>query len=275
MVAGHVGDKRNVGKSEKSVLEIISPYPNVSAFRFGNWFWNGSQKKSKEEQDKLINMLSAPDFDVEDLQGVNFNKIDIELAKDPDGTGESDNGWATSTLTIKVPVATKITKALRRKKANADRAAQVHDEVDSEMESTGGDFCYHRIPSSQTDAYSEELNRRELRSGKAIPLAPVRTYWQPADKEQPPERIYDEIYSSTTFVKADRELQESPKELSNDLPRVIAAIMLWLDTTHVAQFDQAKLWPIYLYLGNLSKYTRCKPSEHTEHQAYCKNAMFF
>jgi hypothetical protein len=61
---------------------MISPYPNVSAFRFGNWFWNGSYKKSKEEGDKLIiDMMLAPDFDVEDLRGVNFNEIDTELAR--------------------------------------------------------------------------------------------------------------------------------------------------------------------------------------------------
>jgi hypothetical protein len=69
MVADHASDNKNSGKLEKSVLEMISPYPNVSAFRFGNWFWNGSYKKSKEERDKLIDMMLAPDFDVEDLRG--------------------------------------------------------------------------------------------------------------------------------------------------------------------------------------------------------------
>jgi hypothetical protein len=43
--------------------------------------------------------------------------------------------------------------------------------------------------------------------------------------------------------------------------------MLWSFATHVAQFGQAKLWLIYLYLGNLSKYAHCKPSEHAGHQA--------
>ena len=57
MVADHASNKKNGGKSEKSVLEMISPYPNVSAFRLGNWFWNGSYKKSKDERDKLINMM--------------------------------------------------------------------------------------------------------------------------------------------------------------------------------------------------------------------------
>jgi hypothetical protein len=153
---------------------MISPYPNVSAFRFGNWFWNGSYKKSKEERDKLIDMMLAPDFDVEDLRGVNFNKIDMELAKDLEGTGESVNGWSTSTLTIKVPVATKITKVPRRKKANADRAAQVHDEVDTEIESIGGKKF--AIPGFRHRKLMHILKSSiEGRSGKATPLAPVRT----------------------------------------------------------------------------------------------------
>ncbi|KIM71648.1 hypothetical protein PILCRDRAFT_804839 [Piloderma croceum F 1598] len=67
MVADHASDKKNGGSLEKSVLEMISPYPNVSTFQFGNWFWNGSYKKSKEEWDKLIDTMLAPDFDVEDL----------------------------------------------------------------------------------------------------------------------------------------------------------------------------------------------------------------
>jgi hypothetical protein len=133
-----VGDKRNTGRSEKTVNEIISPYPNMSSFRFAIWFWNGGHKKSKIERGKVLATLLAPCFDVEDLRGVNFDKIDMELVNDLEGTGESDNGWSTSTLTIKVPVATKITKASHRKKVNTDCAAQVHDEVDTEVEATGG-----------------------------------------------------------------------------------------------------------------------------------------
>ena len=79
--------------------------------------------------------------------------------------------------------------------------------------------------------------------------------------------MYDKIHSSPTFVKADHELQESPRESGWNLPWFITTIMLWSDATHVAQFGQVKLWPIYLYLGNLSNYARCKPSDHTVHQA--------
>jgi len=62
-----VGNKTNTGGSEKTVNEIISPYPNMSSFQFANWFWNGGHKKSKIEWGKLLDTLLAPDFDGEDL----------------------------------------------------------------------------------------------------------------------------------------------------------------------------------------------------------------
>ena len=36
--------------------------------------------------------------------------------------------------------------------------------------------------------------------------------------------------------------------------------MLWSDATHLTNFGTAKLWPIYLFFGNLSKYVRSRPS---------------
>ena len=62
-----VSSKRNAGMLEKTLNDTISPYLNMSSFWFANWFWNEGHKKSKIEQDKLLDTLSVPDFDVEDL----------------------------------------------------------------------------------------------------------------------------------------------------------------------------------------------------------------
>ena len=51
--------------------------------------------------------------------------------------------------------------------------------------------------------------------------------------------------------------------------KVIAALMLWSDATHLATFGTAKIWPIYLLFGNLSKYVRCQPNSGAmKHLAY-------
>jgi hypothetical protein len=265
LVANHVGDIPNA--ETKSARDIISPYPNMSSFWLGKWFWNGSHRKSQQERDVLLNTLLRPGFSIEELRGVNFSSIDKKIAEDPDGTGES-NGWSTSTLTIKVPVATKATKASRRKKANAARAAQVYDEVDPEVESTGGKkFAIPGFRHRKLIHLLKSTIEGKLEQARQYHWHPFEQYWQPPDLSKALERVYDELYSSPTFVKADRELQQSPREAGCNLPRAIAAIMIWSDATHVAQFGQAKLWPIYVYLGNLSKYIRSKPSEHAAHQA--------
>jgi hypothetical protein len=49
------------------------------------------------------------------------------------------------------------------------------------------------------------------------------------------------------------------------LEAVIALMMIWSDATHLTQFGHSSLWPIYFYPGNLSKYTRAKPSALAAH----------
>jgi len=52
---------------------------------------------------------------------------------------------------------------------------------------------------------------------------------------------------------------------SSESSPVILALMIWSDSTHLASFGTASLWPIYLYFGNQSKYTRAKPSAFAAH----------
>jgi hypothetical protein len=43
------------------------------------------------------------------------------------------------------------------------------------------------------------------------------------------------------------------------------------DETHLTSFGHAKVWPVYLFFGNESKYRRGKPSLHLcNHVAYLK-----
>ncbi|KAK7679638.1 hypothetical protein QCA50_017350 [Cerrena zonata] len=45
--------------------------------------------------------------------------------------------------------------------------------------------------------------------------------------------------------------------------------MLYSDSTHLANFGDASLWPLYLYFGNQSKYERVRPATGScHHVAY-------
>ena len=60
-----------------------------------------------------------------------------------------------------------------------------------------------------------------------------------------------------------------PNETDCEREKIVAALMFSSDATHLAQFGNAQAWPIYLMLGNLSKYIRAKPdSGAMYHLAY-------
>ncbi|KDQ28847.1 hypothetical protein PLEOSDRAFT_1075744 [Pleurotus ostreatus PC15] len=50
--------------------------------------------------------------------------------------------------------------------------------------------------------------------------------------------------------------------------------MFWSDSTHLASFGNASLWPLYTLWGNQSKYTRARPTANAcNHQAYIPSML--
>ena len=68
--------------------------------------------------------------------------------------------------------------------------------------------------------------------------------------------MYDELYTTEVWNEAHDEIQKQRQTDGCKLERVIAGIMLWLDSTQLAQFSHASAWPVYLFFGNESKYAR-------------------
>ncbi|KAE9405612.1 hypothetical protein BT96DRAFT_988388 [Gymnopus androsaceus JB14] len=94
-------------------------------------------------------------------------------------------------------------------------------------------------------------------------------FWKPSEDE-PAQHVYGETYYSNRALELEEQLylktfQESPNPDPSEPEHVIAWIQLWSDLTHLAEFGTASLWPIYLYFGNLSKYTRGKGKSHAAH----------
>ena len=91
----------------------------------------------------------------------------------------------------------------------------------------------------------------------------------------PPHRacevgVHGELFTSKSFLDAHNQLQSSPREPGCELPRRIVALMFWSDATQLTAFGDAKLWPLYMYFGNESKYTRCQPSA-----CLCNHVAYF
>jgi hypothetical protein len=97
-------------------------------------------------------------------------------------------------------------------------------------------------------AWSEDM-------AKNFHLSPFkRIHIDPKTKVE--TRVYDEVYTSDAWIEAHDDLQKQPNEPGCQLEKVIAGLMFWSNSTHLTSFGTAKVWPLYLYFANLSKYTR-------------------
>ncbi|KAG2055077.1 hypothetical protein BDR06DRAFT_882917, partial [Suillus hirtellus] len=98
----------------------------------------------------------------------------------------------------------------------------------------------------------------------AFHLSPFKRLWKdPLDGHQ--ERIFDELYTSDSWLDAQDELQKLPREPRCALEWVIAGLMFFSDATHLANFRTVKAWPLYMYFGNLTKYARSAPKSGACH----------
>ena len=72
-------------------------------------------------------------------------------------------------------------------------------------------------------------------------------------------QVYDELYTSDAWNEAQDEIMKHNRTDGCKLERVIAGLMIWSDSTWLAQFSHASAWPIYLSFWNLSKYAQNTP----------------
>ena len=134
--------------TKTSVMEIIHPYPNISAFLFNRWHWEGGKKTKKGRADFIELVARHPNFRIDDITAVNFDRLDDQLAQNP-GAVVDDNGWTNSCVPIYIPTGKKETKASRWVAAARRRRAHVDSEESSteskEEYSTGRKYLVHTI----------------------------------------------------------------------------------------------------------------------------------
>lgn len=226
------------------------PYPNQSSFLLGEWYWNNGAQKSQRDFKDLIGILSHPNFKPDDIRQINWANINSNLSSGGNTANTEDaeaewleEGWRCSPVTIQVPFH-------RRTENPGPRPYFV------------GEF-YHR---SLVAVIKERLESPDV--GTHFHFEPYELLWKKGDGSKE-IRVYGETYTSEKLLAAYRDLLDSPPTSSCDAPRVIVPLMFWSDATHLTSFGQAKLWPLYLFLGNDSKYMRCKPSANLcSHMAY-------
>jgi hypothetical protein len=100
-----------------------------------------------------------------------------------------------------------------------------------------------------------------------IHLTPFELHQQRPDK--PDTRVHWEVYDSDAMLEEHNKIRAEQDAKGNAMEIMVAGIMNWSDSTHLAQFGSASLWPLYSAFGNISKYSRNKPKSFLyNHMAY-------
>lgn len=97
-------------------------------------------------------------------------------------------------------------------------------------------------------------------------IKPFEEWWKPGEGDEP-VRVYSEVYTSDAMLEAERDLQVILKTTSPGphLETFVVSVLLYSDSTHLTSFGSTSLWPVYLFISNLSKYTRSKPTSFSAH----------
>ena len=227
----------------EELAEKLKACSSRSAALVMQWFWE-RQGKSVDDCDRLVHEVILNDeLNLEDLRQFSARRETASMDK---ALSRNADRWQESTITIDVP---------------DGRSHRPHDEFPQIPQFSIAGLMHRSI----TDIIRTTWSSPE---SAGFQYVPYRQFWRAAPSE-PDERVYGELYTSDAFNDAHDELQHQRPEPGCTLERVVCALMAFSDSTHLANFGDASLWPLYIYFGNQSKYTRLKPSSGScHHTAY-------
>ncbi|KAF9039172.1 hypothetical protein BJ165DRAFT_1531274 [Panaeolus papilionaceus] len=216
------------------------PFGNFTVHSVMKWLNNGHVTKSEAELTKLVkDTILSPSFRVHHLLGFDAHtenqRLDREIIR-----SELHSNFTERPIHIDVP---------------SGQAGK------SPVSCTVPGFLYRSIVTVIKEAFTGSL-------AHLLHYSPFRLYYHNPDSGKD-ERVFGEIYTSDAFLaESDKVRYKSPADPADPTctrEKVVAALMFSSDATHLADFGTAKAWPIYLMLGNLTKYVRSQPDSGAMH----------
>ena len=222
------------------VQQWFWPFRNPTAARMSVWRNMGSNTKSYAEEDRLWEeVINKPDFEKDDMKSA---AAEEQRVKKVILTEESltENGWTQTTVKLPVP----------------KEHVKFKTENDAPVLEVPGVFMRKIIPILKAAYESEEA--------KHFNFVPHELWQIHADGRE--EQIISEVYNSPHFMKEDALVQAMPRaEGEENIEYGPAPFLLYSDATKLANIGKAHVWPIYMFLGSISKYIRDKPGNFSAH----------
>ncbi|EEB97724.1 hypothetical protein MPER_02898, partial [Moniliophthora perniciosa FA553] len=143
---------------------------------------------------------------------------------------------------------------------------------------------YHKLPDVIKSAVQSDVFDK-------LHLKPFKLF-RKFDDGRPPTRVYGETYTSNCAINIERaklEAREKGEDNEKDGEKedenqtqndnILETVLLWLiffsDATHLTNFGNASLWPIYVWISNWSKYPRGQVKNYAAHHlAYLPKILF-
>lgn len=234
------------------------PCDNETSFSLAEWFNNASNGKSLDDFDALLKVVKSDSFKLEDVKPLTarglMKKLDDYTATS--GIFSARDGWRNASVDIPLP----------------KPGTKYASEADAPR------FKVHGLHFRKLlEVLVGEVQDRRFASKRN--WIPFETYWlPPADPAAPPGtprvppiRVFSDTFDTDEMNRLEAELKRRPRNPDDppDLEYSILPVCIWSDATCLATFGSASLWPIYLYVANINKYIRGKPTEFVaQHLAY-------
>jgi hypothetical protein len=218
-----------------------------------SWFYNGSSVKSFADIDKLIhNVIRHEDFKASDFSATfstarEAERMDKERVTNPSNNSSSnlpfrpEDGWNIGSVSIPVPCDGV------RFRSKAEAPCFIIDKI-----------WYRRplevIKMAFTEPATENFILSHSRSIGNLQMMNLKNDY--IQKHSLP------MFSMNTTMYSELPLG---KALIASWSLLLRVLFFYSDATHLANFGTASLYPMYMYIGNQSQYTRPKPSEFSAH----------
>ena len=226
----------------------FAPFLNWTAFKLMEWQYTEFMTKSAGELQRLVNIVADDRFKKEDLRGFNVEEQQhrLDSYRATGGAFSAKDGWREGSVRIALP-----------------KVGERHEDEEHALSFDVNKIWYRPFVEVIRAAFTDETACKF----HWFPHILFRKHATPEQPNAPPERLYTDVYNSDAMIREHEELQQQPPHPDDppDVERVIAAIGVYPDSTHLANFGTASLWPIYAYFLNLSKYLRLKPTTFAAH----------
>ncbi|KAI0743684.1 hypothetical protein C8Q80DRAFT_1079612, partial [Daedaleopsis nitida] len=215
------------------------------------WQYTGSVTKSKAELQRLMDdILMQPEFNKDNLAGFSIEREQrrLDMFSTSSRTFYKDDGWHEVSVDLHMP-----------------KEKFLHESEDTAPVYTVTGIWVCKLTTLIRDACQDHISN----CYHWVPFKLFHCLPPSSPTTTPPanERLYSEIYNSDAMNLEHEAIQAAGRETgdTNNVEYVVAPILVYSDSTHLTNFGTASLWPIYVWLGNLTKYLRIKPSMFAAH----------